>query len=45
MEIMNKIATPFVEAAKAAIRQSQFESGSISGKPVPVRLMVWVILR
>jgi hypothetical protein len=42
MEIMNKIATPFDEAAKAAIRQSQFEPGSISGKPVKVRLMVWV---
>jgi TonB family protein len=42
MEVMNKIATPFDEAAKAAIRQSQFEPGSISGKPVPVRLMVWV---
>jgi TonB family protein len=41
MEIVNKTTTPFDESAMVAIRQSQFEPGSVSGKPVPVRLMVW----
>src|SRR6266568_2535134 len=42
MEIVNKVTTPFDNAAKAAVRQSQFEPGSFEGKPVPTRLMVWV---
>jgi TonB family protein len=33
---------PLDEAAIAAIRQSQFEPGTLRGKPVPVQAFVWV---
>jgi len=33
---------PLDEAAVAAVRQSQFAPGTLYGKPVPVRIFVWV---
>lgn len=38
----NKSASPFDEAAIAAVRSSQFQPGSFRDKPVATRIMVWV---
>jgi TonB family protein len=35
-------ASPFNEAAITAVKQSQFEAGTLDGKPVPVRTVLWV---
>jgi TonB family protein len=34
--------SPFDEAAIAAVKQSQFEPGTLKGRPVPVQAFVWV---
>lgn len=40
--LTNKTPSGFDQAAIAAVRQSQFEAGSLKGKPVPTRLLIWV---
>lgn len=40
--LANRRTSAFDQAAMAAVRQSQFEPGSLKGKPVPTRLLVWV---
>lgn len=42
VEVVNGQASPLDDAAIAAVRQSQFEPGTLKGKPVPVRIFVWV---
>jgi TonB family protein len=42
IEVMNSQKSPLDDAAIAAVKQSQFEPGTLAGKPVPVRIFVWV---
>jgi TonB family protein len=42
IEVMNSRRDPLDDAAVAAVKQSQFEPGTLAGKPVPVRIFVWV---
>jgi len=42
IEVMNRERSPLDDAAIAAVKQSQFQPGTLAGKPVPVRIFVWV---
>jgi TonB family protein len=42
VEVIGSKASPFDDAAIAAVRQSQFAPGTLEEKPVPVRIFVWV---
>jgi len=42
MELLNAHASPFDDAAIAAVKASQFAPGSYKGDPAPTRAMVWV---
>jgi TonB family protein len=42
IEVVNSQKSRLDDAAIAAVKQSQFEPGSLDGKPVPVRAVVWV---
>ncbi len=40
--VANRVASPFDDVAITAVLQSQFEPGTLKGKPVPTRFMMWV---
>jgi len=42
IEVVSALKSPLDDAAIAAVKQSQFEPGTLDGKPVPVRTFVWV---
>jgi protein TonB len=42
IDVIGRSERPFDDAAIAAVRQSQFAPGTLEGKPVPVRITVWV---
>jgi TonB family protein len=42
IEVVNSQKSPLDDAAIAAVKQSQFQPGSLNGNPVPVRAFVWV---
>lgn len=42
VQVANKVASPLDQAAIAAVRESQFEAGTLNGKPAATRIMIWV---
>lgn len=42
IEVVSAQKSPLDDAAIAAVKQSQFEPGTLDGKPVPVHAFVWV---
>jgi len=42
IEVAGKTKTALDEGAIAAVRQSQFEAGTLNGAPVATRILVWV---
>ena len=42
IEVAGKTKTALDDAAIAAVRQSQFEAGTLNGAPVATRILVWV---